>query len=191
MTLTTKDCEAIINKYPFLKPRNVWTGEEDPEYDYSYLAGMWEIPEGWHRLFLLYCKHIHPHLERANMLDKYTFTQVKEKYGTLRIYDSGYPKSAYYLADLFESFSKYVCPICGRYPTKYETAGWVTYLCEECAEESSCVMFSITKQKYMHIESWSNNTAEHIMISYKNIKKEYEYIRSMSDEEFIAYILKD
>ena len=77
--LNEAQIRELINRYPYLLPRNVWTGKVVEDYDYSYILGQYEIPWGWFRLFLLYCKNIRELLEKANYLNKFQFTQIKEK----------------------------------------------------------------------------------------------------------------
>lgn len=42
--------KQLVEKYPFLLPRNRWTGKVQEDYDYSYteLDGM---PDGWRKAF--------------------------------------------------------------------------------------------------------------------------------------------
>lgn len=192
MNLTTEQIKKLTEKYPFLIPYNVWTGKVDSSYDYSYIAGLWEIPEGWHRLFLLYCKNLYPYLKETNMLEKYRFSQIKEKYGTLRIYDFGYPVKADHLSTLFECFSRYVCPYCGKYPTTHETTGWVTFLCDTCAKNSNIKTVKLPKpSKICKIETYEDHAYVNLQFTYKHIKREYDIIYNMSDEEFFNYLIVD
>lgn len=39
----------LVKKYPWILPRNVWTGKVPDDYDYSYTE--WELPTGWHKAF--------------------------------------------------------------------------------------------------------------------------------------------
>ena len=47
--------ESLIQYFPFLYPRNVWTDKPIEDYGYDWCLGVDELPEGWIRLFLLYC----------------------------------------------------------------------------------------------------------------------------------------
>ena len=42
--------KELVEKYPWLKPRNAWTGEELEDYDYEFTL-MDDIPEGWRIAF--------------------------------------------------------------------------------------------------------------------------------------------
>ena len=69
MELTVEQNKLLVERFPFLKPRNVWTGEFSEDYDYSYIVGVGDVPRGWERLFLLYCKHLRETLVETNFLE--------------------------------------------------------------------------------------------------------------------------
>jgi len=68
--------------------------------------------------------------------------QVKEKYGTLRFYLSGYPANKTVDAQVrayinfAESLSGRTCEMCGI-PAKQKTGGWIKTICEPCEEKRS------------------------------------------------------
>ena len=35
----------------------MWTGLPIKDWDYTYINGVGDLPEGWERLFLLFCKN--------------------------------------------------------------------------------------------------------------------------------------
>lgn len=81
----------LVKEYPFLLPHSRWTDKVDENYDYSYTE-MDSMPVGWRLAFgdqLL--KEIKDCLVEFNCLDDYRILQIKEKYGSLRWYDSGCP----------------------------------------------------------------------------------------------------
>ena len=43
--------KKLCERYPFLLPRNVFSDKLEKDYDYSYIKGIGEIPEGWSKLF--------------------------------------------------------------------------------------------------------------------------------------------
>ena len=84
--------KEMIDSFPFLLPHNRWTYKAVENFDYSYneLFGMckgWLIAFGYEM-----CCELKEALIKANFLDKYVITDIKEKYGTLRWYDN---KSSY------------------------------------------------------------------------------------------------
>lgn len=73
MKLSKEDYMGLIDYFPFLYPRNVWTDKPVEDYDYSWCLGVDELPEGWVRLFLLFCKHLRKDLILHKYLDKFRF----------------------------------------------------------------------------------------------------------------------
>ena len=78
--------KALIEEYPYLQPRNVWNDEISEDYDYEYILGEYDLPEGWMKLFLQMCEDIREPLVKANYLNEFRFSQLKEKYGSMRVY---------------------------------------------------------------------------------------------------------
>ena len=87
----TEKIKYLVERYPFLLPRNVFSDKIPEDYDYSYIKHL-EIPKGWFRLFLQLCEDIRQPLIDAGCLDTFRFTQVKEKYNQLRCYHTGAPE---------------------------------------------------------------------------------------------------
>ena len=73
--------KKLVKRYPFLLPRNVWTGKIVEDYDYSWteydcLDKGWQIGFG---KFLL--EDLREACFKTNFLDKLQFLQIKEKFG--------------------------------------------------------------------------------------------------------------
>ena len=54
--MTNEQIKQLVERYPFLLPRNVFTDELEEDYDYSYLFPL-EIPQGWFNLFFQLCAY--------------------------------------------------------------------------------------------------------------------------------------
>ena len=100
------------------------------DYDYSYTLAEC-VPQGWTKLFLQMCEDIRQPLIDADYLDKFRFSQVKEKYGSLCCYNFGCPKTVERILTKYEHISRYVCNVCGR-PATYETSGYILPWCTDC-----------------------------------------------------------
>ena len=141
--------KKLCDKYPFLN----WYGDplyrgysEDCEPDYKYT---WEdeVPEGWRKAF---CPQMWDELkailEKADYVDKLKFTQIKEKYGTLRLYYNGAPEEIYdkisAWEDKYDRLSEKTCIHCGK-PAKYMSIGWISPWCENCAKEINGAVIKI------------------------------------------------
>lgn len=128
--------KELVEKYPFLLPRNVWTDKLDDNYDYSYCWFKDDIPEGWWKFFgLAYLDDLKEVLEKHDFLDKFRFSQVKEKFGGLRAYNNGAPEEWFSHEHAWEYISEHTCVNCGKFPAKMRDDGWMYPLCDECLRE--------------------------------------------------------
>lgn len=139
--------KKLCKRYPFLIPRNRWTGEiawvkrgkcKDwhwhQRYAYTELDAM---PDGWRAVFgEQLCEELREELIKVNYLDKYRIMQIKEKFGGLRWYDNGNTKEGYEILHKYEELSYKTCIDCGRPATKI-SVGWISPFCDKCAEKLS------------------------------------------------------
>lgn len=126
--------KQLIEEFPFLLPRNRWTGKVSEDYDYTYTE-LDALPDGWRKAFgIQMCQEIKDSLIKSNYLDEYRIMQIKEKYGTLRWYDGGHPKEVGDIISKYEYLSMCYCHACGK-NVKYVTRGWINYCCEDCKNE--------------------------------------------------------
>lgn len=123
--------KELVEKYPFLLPRNVFTDKLDPDYDYSYILGIGEIPKGWDKLFLQMCEDLKKQLVKDEDLERFRFLQIKEKYNRMECYNNGCSEAAHRIIDKYTHMAKYVCTVCGR-PAYWETQSYVASYCEQC-----------------------------------------------------------
>ena len=125
--------KELTARYPFLLPRNVFTDEISEDYDYSWTR-LDEVEEGWKELFLQMCKEIRDALIEANYLDKFRFSQIKEKWGALRIYHFGAPQKVIDIIRKYEKLSARTCVQCGK-PAVKTTVGYILPYCTYCADK--------------------------------------------------------
>lgn len=123
--------KALIEEYPYLLPRTMTTGEVHPDYDYDYIMGEYDLPEGWMELFLQCCEDIKDPLIKADYLDKFRFTQIKEKWGRMELYCYGATNEVYKIIDKYRFLSQQVCSECGK-PANVITYGYTCPYCREC-----------------------------------------------------------
>ena len=191
-SFTPEQNKQLIEIYPYLQPRNVWDDKIPEDYDYSFIRGQRELPDGWLRLFLLYCKAIRPILVDNNYLNDFRFSQVKEKYGTLRLYNFGYPQGMEDLEWLYSGYSEFVCQRCGKM-AKVSTIGWIEQLCLDCHDpfEAELPGNIIVKHRTIKIRHHGKDGDSIHVLSYKDVNKEYMKCMKMSDQEFFDYITKE
>lgn len=126
--------KELVERYPFLLPRNVFTDELPEDYNYSYINGIGEIPPGWNKLFLQMCEDIRQPLIDANYLEKFRFTQIKEKYNRMECYNNGAPEKVHEIIDKYSMMAGYICTNCGK-PATFETYGYVASYCDDCFKD--------------------------------------------------------
>ena len=101
--------KKLVEKYPFLLPRNVFTDKVDPDYDYSYIRGIGELPNGWEKLFLQMCEDLRKQLIKDNQLESFRFTQIKEKYNRMECYNNGCTEAAQMCLAKYSYLSRILC----------------------------------------------------------------------------------
>ena len=128
--------KELVEKYPFLLPRNRWTGEVAEDYDYDYTEAN-DIPRGWWiRFGIQLLDDIKNILEKHNCLEDYRISQIKEKWGELRWYDWGAPDELLICLDNWEYISRHTCIKCGEFPVIMRNDGWVSPYCDKCFKET-------------------------------------------------------
>ena len=142
-----KENKKLVERYPFLLPRNRWTGKVSEDYDYHYTE-LDAMPDGWRKAFgVQMCEDIREELIKADYLDKYRITDIKEKYGSLRWYDfGGTEKMMREIIPKYTRLSKYTCIHCGKPATKI-SLGWISPWCDDCAA-------AINGEDYQNINSF-------------------------------------
>lgn len=134
--MTIEENEQLIKTFPFLRCRYVFTGE------FVYLDGAnestWfdDVPDGWRDIFIDMCREINIEYNRLTNEQKEMFqiVEVKEKYGTLRVYCHSYTREIDNIIDKYTRLSEKVCINCGK-PAKWYTTGWITPVCDGCKNE--------------------------------------------------------
>ena len=154
--------KQLIEKYPFLMPYNRWTGESTKDFDYSYTE-LIDMPRGWRIAFgEQMMQEIKDELIRAeaertgsqeerqrfadwyrterkadepdDLLHIFKFTQIKEKYGSLRAYTNFGTDKIYDIIRKYELISEKTCINCGKPATKI-SQGWISPWCDDCAKD--------------------------------------------------------
>lgn len=143
-------------RYPFLVSRNVFT-DKKTGYGFTWYDN---IPQGWRKAFgkqLL--KELKKTLKKNHELKTFRFHQIKEKYGTLRIYCGPTSSEILKLFDKYENLSMQYCIICGE-KAKYVTDGWIEFLCERCFKRD---MLSRNQWRELSPEEENKYLEEHII----------------------------
>ena len=124
--------QLLISRYPFLLPRNDWTGEVSEDYDYEYTL-LDEIPEGWRNAFgMILMEELRKACLKTHYLQKLRIMQIKEKFGQLRIYFSDAPRECQDIVNKYEIISEYVCIRCGKLDVPMMNDSWISPYCKTC-----------------------------------------------------------
>lgn len=127
----------LCNKYPFLRPKiSRISGMRLNHYDYEWTWAD-EFPEGWYKAFgEMMLDELKACLEKADFVEKFEISQIKEKYGSLRFYYNGAPtqisEELYRIVTKYEVLSENICIECGEPDVPYTTSGWITPICLDC-----------------------------------------------------------
>ena len=156
-------------------------------YDYTWYD---EIPYGWRKAFGIEMSKEIKRVGKAcikdtNRNEKHKvgwkdilqFQQIKEKYGSLRIYANA-------IEDFDLTFEKYellsigYCLVCGQ-PSRYITKGWISYQCEKCFVK--------------HLQRWhhTNDEIEEYKKKCRITKKDIPSLQRFKNDSWIEIDVKD
>lgn len=179
---TVEQNKKIIEKYPFLQPKNIWTNQPIASYDYTYVLGVDEIPVGWKRLFLQMCADLKTQLIKDGFLEEFRFTQVKEKYNRMECYSNGCSEAAQRIIDKYTHMSQYVCTVCGQ-PAEWETQNYVASFCHQCWKDYGRhePSESVTPETKYRLIIYTQGKKIHKIISFK--REWNRYLKSLENKE--------
>jgi len=174
-----KNFYKIYNEFPFLLPRDS-KGNIRTDFDCTNLQ--LEIPPGWYKLFLQMCHDIKLILVEENLLDKFYFLQVKEKFNKLCCYTQNSSVKIDQIISKYEHMAQYVCVVCGR-PATYETHSYIASFCDYCWKDRvrHDIGEWITFKPYFII----NSETEGVHCDEKHISFQDEWNRYLSKETLL------
>lgn len=123
--------KRLLKRYPWLMPRNAWTGKVMKDYDY-----MWTeydcMPDGWRKAFgMMMLEEYDKEIRKYNHVKDYCIVQVKEKFGQLRWYDNGHYGKMGEINYKYECISGNICIMCGKEAPMIDD-GWMSPWCCDC-----------------------------------------------------------
>lgn len=135
----------MIIRFPFLRPKIGYFGQ------YCWYRS---IPIGWRKAFgIQLCKEIKSALKRSRYKnDEFVITDIKEKFGELRIYEAGAPKEVDDIIHKYEYISSNTCIKCGRIATRH-SKGYILPYCDNCHDNQ--IAFSHYYKDY-DFYGWKN-----------------------------------
>lgn len=168
--------KELIEKYPFILPRNRLTGKVSQSYDWTHTEyDFAEIPDGWRTKFLMnmfdeirkslikeeklrtgsdadkkkFAKYYCGDYDEKNcdLLHTFRILDIKEKFGQLRFYSNFSTKGVSKIISKYTKISERTCCMCGNDATLVST-GYVLPYCDKCAEKWK------KYNSYINIEEW-------------------------------------
>jgi len=116
-----------MKKYTIINP--------DPLLQHNLMAFGWQCGEGWYPL-------IEELLNKLQAIENkqhigLEVTEIKEKFGGLRIYINTGNDTIWNLISEYEARSFYICERCGKPGKLRNNHNWYTTLCDECQAKES------------------------------------------------------
>lgn len=128
--------KKLFNRFDFYNPNQPMTQ--------GNMGFGFECSDGWFDLLWNLSEAIEEELKKENVVTQakqklgdisyFNVVQVKEKFGELRFYAHGGNEVIQNLIDEAERKSATICERCGK-PGKTRGGGWITTLCDECANK--------------------------------------------------------
>jgi hypothetical protein len=124
-----KDLEQkLIDEFPELFRETKLSPQE------SCMAYGCDVADGWFQIIYASSKAINGHLKKLEEIGKpldYAYAQVKEKFGTIRIYDNGGDEFIDGVIATAEYLSSITCEECGKAGKLCNNGYWLKTLCEK------------------------------------------------------------
>jgi hypothetical protein len=156
--------KKLVKRYPWIAPVD-WNWNRVKGYSFTMYD---DVPIGWKRAFgKIMLEEYREVLIRNHYLRNFQWEQVKEKYGTLRLYSNGAPEAVLDLEMKYDYISGFFCISCGRMNSPLLTGGWVEPLCEDCYNKR------IARQRKWHEK---NGKGTFTYTPYKDLKKKDQEI---------------
>lgn len=145
--ISDDEMRVLLQKYPFLVIENFYDREPVYKSEEEKISKNWYKEfdgYGWEELWKRYLKHLFEWYDQQSedIKKSFHFSDVKEKFGELRIYTVGGHSD--HLEWIAEWLSSVTCQFCGKVTKDEEdprwfkiwrTGGWITNMCEECAKK--------------------------------------------------------
>lgn len=117
----------LQSKYEFLNPTDIRNG---------LMCFGFECDDGWLPLLKETFDNINK-VVKKNKLNDFRVTQVKEKFGGLRIYWFDANDEIEKIIDRAEKKSMNICEVCSKKGERRNLNGWYKVLCGECYKKES------------------------------------------------------
>lgn len=144
--ISVDEMRVLLDKYPFLVIVDLDNKQPIYKTPYENIMRNWYKEwdgTGWEELWKKYLKHLFEWYDQQteDVKKSFHFTDVKEKFGELRIYTTGGDTGD--LEWIAGWLSSVTCQYCGKVTKDEEdqrwfkiwrTGGWIENMCEDCAK---------------------------------------------------------
>lgn len=94
------------------------------------------MPRGWKIAFgNLILEDLDRAIKKMSNPREFYITEIKEKYGELRIYHTG-NRDVEDVVEAYTALSRNICLHCGKPDVGYTTGGWITPICKQCWDKA-------------------------------------------------------
>lgn len=131
--------DKLINEFP-----DLFRGTKKSPQE-SCMAWGCDVEDGWFTIVYATSKSINAHLKRLKDAGKpldFEYAQIKEKFGTIRIYDNGGDEFIDGVIAMAEWLSSMTCEVCGKPAKLCNNGNWLKTLCEDDAKNLGYVFYS-------------------------------------------------
>jgi len=123
--------QKLYEKYPKL------FGQKDLPVSLTCMCYGICVGDGWYNILDTLCWSIQNHIDRQQKKNpdypQVEFSQIKEKFGGLRVYTDGNDETVSALIGFAESMANRTCEGCGKRGKNKSWGGWYVTYCETCA----------------------------------------------------------
>ena len=128
---------ALAKEFPFMRAKpenNIATGRADDLIIKDlFTAFGCQCGQGWYEMLRSMCKEIEDAYKEKNKTPDIEIHQIKEKYGTLRVYYAS-SINIRYIINKYEKLSETTCEECGQPGIMHDDNGWFFVRCSDCFE---------------------------------------------------------
>lgn len=169
--------KLLCDRYPFLIPRSIWNDKPYWDKKYAYTIAC-DFPKGWWKAFgLMLCEDLRIELSKYCYLNKFMITDIKEKFGELRIYHDGVPEGCKVneIIDNYSVLSRNICIDCGKPDTPMINTGWFLPQCFNCFSKAYyCRNKPLETVKELYAKSICSNAQMPDKRCYVRYSKDYK-----------------
>lgn len=122
--------QKLFEEFP-----DLFKGRTKPPTESLMCYGL-DHDDGWFLIVYTMCRAIDSYVKQNKI--QYEFVQIKQKFGTLRVYDRGGDEYTKTIISMTEFMSSVICEVTGRPGRLYcSPTQWYKTLCEEEANKNN------------------------------------------------------